>query len=190
MRLNRNSIIGVILLLLGFSFVLKLLFGIDLPVFRIAFALGFIYMGIRLVRGSSAGGVFSSRGHDAVAFGEADYEILEEDADEHTFSILFGKGSVDLSASSPAVETDPEIEINAVCSACFVYYNPTRPIRITAHSFLADAHLPDGSSTAMGTVHYRSPGLPPDGRCLRVRVNAGLSKVTFVPKNPPAPSNP
>jgi hypothetical protein len=184
LKLTQSRMLGLFLALLGFSLMLKILFGIDFPVIRVTIALVFVVMGIRLASGATAGGLFSGRGHDAVAFGEAEYEILEETAGEHAFTIVCGRGSIDLSASSPLVTEDPEITVHVVCATCIIYYNPARPIRITAHTFVADCHLPDDGSTVMGTVHFRTPGYPPNARFLNLRVHAGLAKVTFVPKYP------
>ena len=107
---GKGMIIGVFFLLLGLSILLKILFKIDIPVFRALFSVLLIYFGVRMLTGTfGMSGLFEWKDHSSIVFSEGRFHAgkgASGDSEEPThYSIVFGKGVVDL--TELALETAP-----------------------------------------------------------------------------------
>lgn len=153
---------GIVLVLLGLSMILKVVFHLDIPVFRIVLAGGLIYVGVRLLVGGSWG---PGPTRNTVLFCEGDLGRAPADRE---YSVVFGKGAIDLAGLDPAQRKEP-LEFVTVFGSGTLRLDPAVPARVTLTSAFASGRAPDGTQIAFGTYVYRTPGQKDDAPFLDVR---------------------
>jgi hypothetical protein len=151
------------LCLLGVSMILKVVFSLDIPVFRIVMAGVLIVLGIRLLLGVSWKGCPPAG--NTILFSESEMKGGGTDRD---FTVVFGRGTLDLTGMRPEDHKDP-IEFTTVFGAGALRLDPTVPTKVTVSSAFAGAHVPDGTQVAFGSYVYRTPGQSDDAPFLDVR---------------------
>lgn len=163
MKMSLGILIGIFLVLAGISLILKIIFNIDLPVFRIVFALFLIYIGIRLL---SPGPAFKGIHWDkpTVLFSETYLKGIPEDGE---YNIIFGKAVIDLQEETFHETT--HLEINTIFGNSTLLLNENQPVHIKAESAFGNAELPGNSTGAFGEVKYETPGIDPDSSILYVQ---------------------
>ena len=147
-----SLIIGLIFIFIGISFILKVIFNINFPVGRVLVALLFIYIGFRVLFGSSH--VFHIRSDaNSAVFSELNYSGELEDGTE--FSAVFGKVNLDL---RDVILTGPEtrIKVNAVFGGAEIFLPPDLPVRVKSDVVFGGVQLPDGNSGGFGSAKYKS----------------------------------
>lgn len=154
---------GIVLCLLGVSMILKVVFNLDIPVFRIVMAGVLIVLGVRLLLGVSWKGL--PQAGSTVLFSESD---LKGTGSDRNFTVLFGRGTLDLGGIRPEDRKDP-IEFTTVFGAGALRLDPAVPTKVTVSSAFAGAHVPDGTQVAFGSYVYRTPGQSDDAPYLDVR---------------------
>jgi hypothetical protein len=149
---------GILLILLGALIIIKVLFNINIPVFRIGFALLLIYFGIRMLAGG-----FDRR---QAVFGE---EVCRAE-ESGRYSVLFGKGEVDLSGVSVSSGTVRK-EISTVFGISLVKINADIPVKIIVNAAFDGARMPDGNAVSFGTYTYTSGNYRESDNGLIVQAN-------------------
>ncbi len=173
---------GVVLILLGLSVVLKAIFHVDIPLFRILFALLLIYLGVRVLVGDRGCG----RGDHTVLFGRQDLRPVEG---QDRYSIVFGQGTLDLTGL-PAPGTSRTIELSTVFGEGRLVLPRGIPMRIEASAAFANIRFPNGNNVVFGTMH-QSENWTDGGPGLDLRVRAVFGELSIVfqdPDPPPGPS--
>jgi hypothetical protein len=139
---------GSVLILLGISVIIRVVFHIHIPVFRLVFALVLIYLGVRMLFGG-----FGCRmrehgtwfGHSRVAASGL--------TEEH--SVIFGTADID--ATGPVTNAKGrDLKINAVMGSCTLRISKNTPTSINISSAFSSVHTPDGSRAAFGESLYRN----------------------------------
>lgn len=137
---------GVFFVLLGVTFFLKVFFDINIPVFRIFFALFFLFLGVRLL----TGGWGHHEPKNSAMFEHRTTCNLNK---MNEYNIVFGKGNIDLTNIMPDQKFT---EINTVFGSSTIKISPTTPTIIKTTAVFAGAQLPDGSNAALGTNVYKN----------------------------------
>ncbi len=162
---------GVILILIGLSIIVKILFNINIPVFRLTLAFVFIYFGIKLL----TGGFFSCHTQEPV-FKEppVTYGSVMND-----YNVVFGKGVIDLtdvSVSSGSVKK----KVNTVFGAGIVKINPETPVKIVVSAAFAGSKMPDGTLVAFGKQIFTSSNFKENENHLFIEANAVFGALEIV----------
>jgi len=165
---------GVIIILIGLSIILNVVFGIRVPFFRIAFALFLIWLGITLLTGGS----FWSRARNKAIFEEKRIDSITPNS---KYDIVFGKGVIDL---SKVILEDKvfKVEVNTVFGSGTIQIAPEIPAKIEVNSVFASASMPDGNSIAFGQYTYKSDNLKEDTSYLLVRAHVVFGGLQIVKK--------
>jgi predicted membrane protein len=145
---------GIVLILLGFSVIINLVFHIHLPLFRIFFALFLIYLGLRIMAG---GGFYhhpscGNRG-STIAFSDA---TIASDAGDGEFNIIFAKGVVEAGSIFSADPHRRSLRITTVFGNTLVRTPKNLPVIIRTTSAFGGITLPDGSTSAFGETIYKN----------------------------------
>lgn len=172
---------GVLLILLGLSVILKAVFHIDLPLFRILFAVLLIYLGVRVLVGERGCGP----GGHSVLFGRQD---LRPEEGHDRYGVIFGQGTLDLS-DLPVAGTARRIEMSTVFGQGRLVLPRGVPVRIEASAAFANVRLPNGNSVAFGTMHH-AENWTDGGPGLDLRVHAVFGEVTVEVRDMPVPPAP
>jgi hypothetical protein len=167
-RLGFSFVMGAVILLIGASIAVDLVFDVHVPVVRMVLATLFIVWGARMVVHA-----FARRDRFA-ASGEAwladrEFQPAGELVRDARFDVAFGRGVVDLThLDRPA--TDVTVTVDTLFGAAVVKVDPSIAYDVHGSSVFGEVRMPDRSATAMGSLDYRSPS---DERPrLHLRLNA------------------
>jgi predicted membrane protein len=141
---------GSILILLGLSVIIRIVFNVHVPLFRVIFALIIIYFGIRVL----VGGAWcrNSCNSNTVFFSDARAELTK---DSNDYNIVFGKGVINLSDSSLALQKK-KIKVTTVFGSGEIRINPDVPAIIRVNSAFGAAKMPDGNVVSFGEYTYKT----------------------------------
>lgn len=139
---------GSILILLGLSVILKAVFHINVPVFRLAFGFLIIYFGIRVL----VGGHFGRVSNNTVLFEESRVEMT---ATGDEYNVIFGKGVID-ATGRPQNQKARNVEINTVFGHSTVKISSSVPTIVKVSAAFGGARLPDGTMISFGEYTYRN----------------------------------
>ena len=139
---------GSVLILLGISVIIRVIFHVHLPVFRIVFALVLIYLGIRML----AGGFGCRMREHGTWFGHAKVTASVSAREQ---SVIFGTADID--ATGPVTPgRNNDLRINAVMGSCTLKISKSVPTSVKISSAFSSVHTPDGSRAAFGQSLYRN----------------------------------
>lgn len=136
---------GILLMLVGLVMLLKIIFGVNIPLFKILFGLFFIYIGVRIITGVSRKEDNSS----SVVFGENRVKY-DENNTEH--NIVFSKGILDFSEAR--VGTTKPSQIHLVFSDGTLLINQDIPLKIKVKGAFSGCNFPDGTTISFGEYTY------------------------------------
>jgi predicted membrane protein len=159
MKMSASLIMGIFLILLGLSLVLKMVFHIDFPIFKIAFAGLFIYIGIKVIMGHSFQVFGDNQDEEVVFFGEKKTERVD---DGKQYSVIFGGGTYDLSNYTIPAGKDVHIKMNTIFGGSKLILNKNMPVKINSNSVFGGTIMPNGNSSAFGSLEYTSDSIISD----------------------------
>ena len=159
---------GIVIILIGISILIKVVFKIDFPVFKILFGLFLIYLGAKFLLGSFGFLGFSSGDSNAV-FSEINIEGNVDDKRE--YNAVFGKANIDL-RGIVLTKKVTTIEVNAVFGGCNILLDNDTPVRIKAEAVFGGINLPEGGSGGFGNSSYKSKNFDETQNYLYIKANA------------------
>jgi len=167
---------GVLLILFGLSMILKGFFKIDIPVFRIVFAVIIIYWGLKLLFGGSG---FSFRHHEnTVMFNHAKIRASKKSSE---YNVIFGRSDIDLT-NIDITEKNVHSEVNVVFGSGLVYLDPSIPTIVKISTVFAESKLPDRTVSFFGDYVYRNPSYIEGENCLILDLDVVFGNVRIEEK--------
>ena len=163
---------GALLIIIGISLIIRFVFSVDFPVFKVIFALFFIYLGIRILFGSFDILKFNT-GQTDVLFNEKEFFNPEHNKE---YNVVFGKGVfnfTDLDLSEGSVN----VKIGTVFGASEIIIDRDMPVRIEADAVFSGAVMPDGNTAVFGSSSYESQSFSPDTNHLKIKLDVVFSGV-------------
>ncbi len=151
---------GIILVLLGLSVILKSLLNIDIPVFKIVFAVILIYLGIRILTGSSL------KTKNTIIFNRT---RLSSQTDKDEVNIIFGSGLVDL-RDLVDLKENTNREINIIFGSGRVILPENTSLLIKSDTVFGESRFPDGKTDFFGEYKYKNK-FEEDGPTLFLEIN-------------------
>ncbi len=165
---------GVVLVLFGLSIIVKVVFNIHFPFFRILVALIIMYFGLRVLMGGTC-----IRTHrNTVLFNEANVTATDSKND---CNILFGKGTIDLTSAELAAKNS-RVRVNTVFGSGTIRISPDVPTLIEVNSAFAGSRMPDGNSIAFGKYVYKNKLYGETGKNLKVDANVVFGSLDIIEK--------
>jgi hypothetical protein len=171
-RLTWGLVLGLFLLMAGLSVLVKEVFGVEIPVFRLAFALLLLYAGISMLAGTA--GYRTPRPWDEVVM----FGVTELDAsgrDEMT--VVFAQGTLDLSGVQPP----RKLILNVIFGDAQLRYAPETPLRIVSNTAFGGSELPDGQSLPFGERRWTSPAWRADEPAIELTTNVVFGHLAVHP---------
>lgn len=174
MKMGSGIFWGLLLILIGFIIIIKVVFKVDIPVFRLLFALLFIYIGLRILFGGSW---FSGKDNNYL-FTEA--KINTVTPDDRELKIIFAQGDIDLSGYEPRPGKN-KLEISVVFASSTIKLPEGLPVSIKSDVVFGSAKLPAERSAAFGSTRYKSPGYDEKTDKLSIELNVvfGAAEVSY-----------
>jgi predicted membrane protein len=145
---------GILLILIGLSLIIKVIFHIDIPIFKILVAFFFIYLGLKILLGHSFTPFRNCREENTVIFGERVYLRPESNKE---YNVIFGKAIFDWQHFHPDSLTDQQIDIkiNTVFGSSEVILPPDVATTIHASAAFGEARMPNGNTATFGDTSFQ-----------------------------------
>jgi len=176
MKMGGSLFWGIVLIIIGISLIIKVVFHIEFPIIKVLFAFFFIYLGIRILVGNWGTHVFRS-GPDDIVFGQASF--VHEHIVPKEQSIIFGSGSIDFRKINMNA-LPAEIQINSVFGGCEVYIRKDLPVKIKVDAAMAGVTLPNNNTTVFGSAFYQSPSFDEKLPYLFIKADAVFSGLKII----------
>lgn len=157
---------GALLIIIGLALIIRFVFNIDFPVFKVLFALFFIYIGLRILFGSF--NIFKiETGPNDVIFTEKEYIQPEDDKE---YNVVFGKGNFDFTDIDLS-QGNVNVKIGTVFGGSLIKIDRDMPVKIVADAVFSGAELPDGNTAVFGSSSYQSESFNPDSNHLKIKLD-------------------
>jgi len=156
---------GALLLLLGIALIIKVVFNVDFPIFKIIIGVFFILIGLKVLFGRvliPEGKI----GPEETIFTE---RIYKDPQNNKEYSVVFGKGVYDFT-NVDLSQGDYNVEINTVFGGSVIKIDDDMPVRIEADAVFAGAELPDGNTAVFGSSLYTTKNYTRDSASLNIKV--------------------
>lgn len=166
---------GALLLVLGIVLIIKVVFNIDFPIFKVLVGVFFIFLGIKVLFGRvliPEGKI----GPDETIFSERIYESPEKGKE---YNVIFGKGVYDFT-NVDLSQGDFNAKVNTIFGGSVIKIKEDMPVRIDADAIFAGAELPGGNTAVFGTTNYTSDTYRPDSASLHIRIGVVFGGVQVV----------
>lgn len=165
---------GIVLVLFGIAVMIKAIFGINIPVFKILFALILIFIGFKLLTGS-----FGCQSKKDIYFDKVGVEAMQS---SDKYNIVFGKGDIDLTKISIA-DKNGNIDIQVVFGEGIIKISPEVPTIVYIESVFAGAKTPDGNEINFGKYIYKNAKYSEKKNCLIVKANVVFGSIKIEESN-------
>jgi predicted membrane protein len=139
---------GIVLILLGLSFILNIVFNIHLPFFRILFALIIIYFGLRLLVGAT----WCTKARNSAFCQKADITVNQTD---NEYKVIFGRAVFNTKDSLNS-EMKRNISVKTIFGDGTIIISSTVPTIVRVTSAFGSAVFPDGNMITFGEYTYRN----------------------------------
>jgi predicted membrane protein len=175
MKMGAGIFWGAFLLLLGVALIIKVVFNVDFPVFKVLVGIFLVLLGLKVIFGKF---LISPRHFKAeeTVFNERVYDNPESGKE---YTVLFAKGVYDFTH----VDLDKgsfHAKISTVFGGTQIIIPEDKPVRIRADAVFAGAELPDGNSAVFGTTIYESDSWNPDSASINIKVDVVFGGVQVI----------
>jgi len=168
---------GLFLVALGAWLIVRRSIPVHIPVVRIIVAALFVYLGVRVLVGSSA-----VTDRNTAVFSESAMSWAPGRSRE--YNLIFSRGSVDLfQASSPTATAGRTIraEVNVVFASGTLRIDRSAPVRVTMSSAFGTSEAPDGRTVSFGDLSYVTPSWREGAPGLEVHATTVFGRLTIQP---------
>ena len=167
---------GIVLIIIGLSLIVKVLFHIEFPIMKVLFSFFFIFLGVKILMGNWGTHIFHSGANDIV-FGES--KFVHENIVPKEQNIIFGSGSIDFRKLNLGL-LPTEIQINSVFGGSEIILKKDFPVKIKVDAAFAGVSLPNGNNTVFGSAFYQSSTFDETKPYLSIKVNAVFSGIKII----------
>ncbi|MCX7986232.1 MAG: hypothetical protein N2662_04785 [Bacteroidales bacterium] len=151
-KMGTGAFWGIILIIIGLSIIIKIIFNIDFPIFKILIAFFFIYLGLKILLGNSFKPFQPISNDHNILFGEKVF--LKPEKGE--YNVIFGKAVFDFQHFRPdsSVDSVIDIKINTIFGASEMILPRDIQAKIEASAVFGEARMPSGNTASFGSTSY------------------------------------
>lgn len=175
MKMGAGLFWGAFLLMLGIALIIKVVFNVDFPVFKVVVGIFFVLLGIKILFGRFVVSPHHFEPEETI-FNERVYDNPESGKE---YTVVFAKGVYDFTnvdLSNGSVKT----KISTVFGGSQIIIPRDKPVRIKADAVFAGAELPDGNTAVFGSTLYESEAWSPDSAYLDIKVDVVFGGVQVI----------
>lgn len=175
MKMGAGLFWGAMLLVIGTALIIKVVFNIDFPIFKVLVGVFFIFLGLKVLFGRvliAEGKI----GPNETIFNERVYEQTENGKE---YSVIFGKGVYDFT-NVDLSKGDHRVQINTVFGGSMIRISEDIPTRIEADAVFAGAELPGGNTAVFGTTSYTTDSYRSDSAALYIKTGVVFGGIQVV----------
>lgn len=166
---------GAFLLLLGVALIIKVVFNVDFPVFKVVIGVFLILMGIKVLFGRFLISPDHFKAEETV-FNERVYDNPESGKE---YTVLFAKGVYDFT-NVDLEKGSFRTKVSTVFGGAQIIVPGDKPVRVQADAVFAGAELPDGNNAVFGTSVYESESWTPDTASINIKVDVVFGGVQVI----------
>ncbi len=144
---------GLILILIGISIIIKIVFNIEFSIFRVVIALIFIYFGIRIFIGHDFSFYHDNNDEHLIMFSK---KIVDHIDNEKEYNVIFGDGVFDLRKFSVPDSEVVHIKLNTIFAGTEIIMTPEIPVEISTHTVFGGTKMPNSNASAFGEATYKN----------------------------------
>jgi predicted membrane protein len=175
MKMGTGLFWGAFLLILGIALIIKVVFNIDFPIFKVLVGIFLVLLGIKVLFGKVLIPSHHFEPEDTI-FSERVYDNPEAGKE---YTVLFAKGvydftNVDLSKGSY------HVKVSTVFGGTQIIIPRDKPVRIKADAVFAGAELPEGHTAVFGTTVYESDSWRADSAFIDIKVDVVFGGVQVI----------
>lgn len=165
---------GCLLILIGLITLINIIFQVHIPIFRILFALLFIYCGIKILWGAN------STRHYYYASCSSSQNTCSEKNVLH-YNTLFSKQIIDLT-NQDILHKNTFIEIDTAFGESIVLIDTTWPLKIDASVAFGSIELPNNMHVNFGKNSYQTSTYQNTTEPIHLRANVAFGKCVIIDK--------
>lgn len=169
---------GLLIILFGMSIILKSVFGISFPFFRILLGLLIIYAGIRIITGGWTK-PFPYKDQETVIMGSSNLTYTHG---KHDYSIVFGTGIIDLRNITEHMK-DGTVEANIIFSDGKVIIPSGYPMKVELSAAFGKTYLGARAVAGIGSTIWYSPEYVDGEDHIRLKATSVFGKNQVVLKD-------
>ncbi len=176
MQIDNISFWGIFLIITGIALLVREIFNIEFPVFKVMAGLFFVLLGLRIMLGNSL--IWPIKTIDNEVF----FRTLNVDSpvDMHSeYQLVFSKTIFDLSQMD-LPENRIDLKINNIFSGNTVYLPSGIPVNIRVDAVFAGVKMPGRNTPVFGRGSYSSENFDADLPHLNINVNIVFGNVVFM----------
>jgi predicted membrane protein len=175
MKMGAGLFWGAFLLLLGVALIIKVVFNVDFPVFKVVIGIFLVLLGLKVLFGRH---IISSDHFKAeeTIFNERVYDNPESGKE---YTVLFAKGVYDFT-SVDLEKGSFHAKVSTVFGGTQIIIPRDKPVRIQADAVFAGAELPGGNNAVFGTTIYESDSWSPDSASINIKVEVVFGGVQVI----------
>jgi hypothetical protein len=164
--------IGLLIILLGLSVILKEVFQISFPFFRVFLGILLIWWGIRII----TKGFWTYRFHseNTVVFDNSDLKYSKEKRD---YNIAFGSGTVDLGADGDTLTENRRAEVNVAFGRGVVRLKKSIPTVIEMNTAFGQTTTPERMVGGFGSDRYKNSTFSDSIPHLKLKTNVVFGRL-------------
>lgn len=166
---------GAFLLLLGVALIIKVIFNVDFPVFKVVVGIFLVMLGIKVLFGKTFISSHNFKAEETI-FNERVYDNPESGKE---YSVVFGKGVYDFTN----VDLDQgsfRVKVSTVFGGTQIIVPADKPVRVQAEAVFAGAELPGGNNAVFGTSIFESASWTPDTASIDIKVEVVFGGVQVI----------
>jgi hypothetical protein len=131
---------GTIIILFGLSIIVKHVFHIDIPVFKILIGLILIAIGLKILFINTGAVHFRkiNKEGNKIVFTSGSFDF---DPEQSEYNVVFGKSVLDMTSLNESI--DKRIKLNSVFGEIEVYINNNTIVRINSSSVFGNVSAPE-----------------------------------------------
>jgi predicted membrane protein len=164
MRMASGLFWGIVLILIGLGIVIRIVFNIDLPIFKLLVAFFFIWLGLRIMLGDRGNLHFHATKNDVV-FNENSFKEFNNENKE--YNVVFGKAIYDFRELE--IKDKTTIHLHTIFGGAEIKLKRGTAYRIKAESVFGGIKLPNGNTSVFGTTNYKSENFNADSAHLFIK---------------------
>ncbi len=164
---------GVLLVVIGFSIIINVVFKIHIPVVRIIIALLFVFIGIKILLGKQVQ-LFGKNTASVAQPTMVGSEPMQE------YNVVFSKGVVDLRKMEFTNNQPAKVHVNVVFGNCDLILSKDIQYRITSNTAFASVNIPSGNNVVVGSTAYQSEGFDASKPYIDLKLDVVFSNTKLI----------
>lgn len=183
--MRRNYFWGILLILIGLTYIARQVFNIYFPLGTLIVAFALIYWGISLITGNSGKrehhfhvneGNYHNGNEQNMIFSNCD---MKANSEQDKYNLIFSSGTIDFRTMQIPLE-NRNLKIDVIFSKGLIRINPDIPAIFKVDSAFASARFPNNTQISFGNYTYKTRSYKEGMPHLYIKVDVVFGSADFI----------